>query len=199
MYAKSHEHAGVNKKIRKKQTTKVTEPQSSLCRVEALEAPAKRSLANGNDKQALQVLCSHFQAILEQLPFLHLPLHIHHHLSQRPLNPQQKVLNRQSIAQIRGTTSEYASYLFGEGVEEAAEEQPGRVADFPVVAAHPLGGVSGGTEARGLRGSSEEAGRGGRAGEAAPGGRREGVVPEVVPAKPPGATGRQEERDPTGA
>jgi len=67
------------------------------------------------------------------------------------------------------------------------------------VAAHPLGGVSGGTEARGLRGSSEEAGRGGRAGEAAPGGRREGVVPEVVPAKPPGATGRQEGRDPTGA
>jgi len=45
MYTKSHEHAGVNKKIRKKQTTKVTEPQSSLCRVEALEAPAKRSLA----------------------------------------------------------------------------------------------------------------------------------------------------------
>jgi len=147
----------------------------------------------------LQVLCSHFQAILEQLPFLHLPLHIHHHLSQRPLNPQQKVLNRQSIAQIRGTTSEYASYLFGEGVEEAAEEQPGRVADFPVVAAHPLGGVSGGTEARGLRGSGEEAGRGGRAGEAAPGGRREGVVPEVVPAEPPGATRRKEGRDPPGA
>ena len=196
MYTKSHEHAGVNKKIRKKQTTKVTEPQSSLCRVEALEAPAKRSLAMTSKP------CKSFAPTSRQ-SFSNSPSSTSHFTSittslNGPETPT-KVLNLQSIAQIRGTTSEDARYLFGEGVKEAVEEQPGGVADVPVVAAHPLGGVSGGTEARGLRGSSEEAGRGGRAGEAAPGGRREGVVPEVVPAKPPGATGRQEERDPAGA
>lgn len=74
----------------------------------------------GNDKQAMQVLGSNLQEILEQVPLLHLPLQIRECLSQRTLMKESyRFFLELDPVQVRGEN------LLREGDEEVVKKLRG--------------------------------------------------------------------------